>query len=323
MSEAIGLEELEQVAQRDVDVTLHATNLNDPSHMEWTHDGRLLAAERTNGRIVDVTEGGNFGSTTDDDDRVFASGLEGPSSMAMLPNGRVLANECWEGRIRDITSGGDFSMTTDETVFASDLDGPYSILYHDADDTVYTTVNPGHNRSSRILALSEDGDTASRDTVVDQIPVRDKFPGMTPRYAWPDDWEHYQIDCGQWVVSAGEDLLYSVGPLGQMARADTDTGSSPTTHIDHVNDGRLVAEGLGRVGGSVYNRKDGLVYAAEPFDGSIVAVDPQQERQYRFSPRVANGFELPTCVRCGPDNDSLFVCGRGAGVVYKIENFRP
>lgn len=324
MPQTDALDELEQVAQRDVDVTLHATNLNNPSHMEWTHDGRLLAAERTNGRLVDVTEGGHFGGIPDDDDRVFASGLEGPSSMAMLPDGRILVNEVFEGRIRDVSDGGDFSDVSEETVYGSAVDGPYSLLYHDADDTVYTTIHPGNeNKSSAIVDITDLESDGEYETVVEHIPVREKFPGMTPRRAWPDDWMKYNKDCGSWVVSVGEDLLYSAGPLGQMVRADTDPDSELDTHMEHVNNGRLVAEGLGRVGGSVYNRKDGLVYAAEPFNGSVVAIDPQDSRQYKFAPRVANGFELPTCVRCGPDNDALYVCGRGAGAVYKIENFRP
>jgi hypothetical protein len=323
MSVETPIDEMEQVPRREVDVTLHATNLSNPSHMEWTHDGRLLATERTNGRIVDVTEGGDFGGLSADDSRVFTSGLEGPSSMAMLPDGRILSNECWEGRIRNITGGGDFSSVTEGSVFASDLDGPYSILYHDATDSVYTTVNPGNNRSSRIIDVTGGDNAEEHEVIVDQIPVRDKFPGMTPQRAWPDDWQKYQIDCGKWVVGAGDSLLYSVGPLGQVVRADMDPDSDTTTHMDHVNDERLVAEGLGRAGGSTYSRKDSLMYVAEPFNGSVAAVDPHDSRQYRFAPRVVNGFNLPTCVRCGPDGDSMFVCGRGEGVVYKVENFRP
>ena len=319
MSTESAFEEIPQVAQRDVDVTLHATNLNNPSHMEWTHDGRLLAAERTNGRLVDVTDGGDFGGLSDEDDRVFAHNLEGPSSMAMLPDGRVLVNECWSGRIVDITGGGDAS---EAEAYATDLDGPYSILYHDANDKLYTTVSP-NSRHSRIIDVTGGDDADDHPVVVDDIPVRDKFPGMTPRESWPDGWEATQVDCGQWLVSGGEHLLYSAGPLGQIARANPDPDEGPTTHMEHVDAGNLVARGLDRVGGSKYNRKDGLVYAAEPFEGSIVAVDPQDSRQYRFSPRIARGFVLPTCVRFGPDNDTMYVCGRGEGVVYEIENFRP
>lgn len=311
------LEEMPQVAQRDVDVTLHATNLNNPSHMEWTHDGRLLVAERTNGRLVDVTKGGDFGGLSDDDERVFAHDLEGPSSMAMLPDGRILVNECWAGRIVDVTDGGDASGAE---AYATDLDGPYSILYHDAEDRVYTTVSP-NSRHSRVIDVTGGDDADEHPVVIDDIPVRDKFPGMTRRTSWPGNWESDQIDCGQWLVTSGDDLLYSVGPLGQIARADTE--DAPTTHMENVDAGNLVARGLGRVGGSKYNRKDGLVYAAEPFEGSVVAVDPKASRQYRFSPRVVRGFVLPTCVRFDPDNDTMYVCGRGEGVVYEVENFRP
>ncbi|ELY96114.1 hypothetical protein C482_16098 [Natrialba chahannaoensis JCM 10990] len=288
--------------------------------MEWTHDGRLLVAERTNGRLVDATEGGDFGGLSDDDDRVFAHGMEGPSSMAMLPDGRILANECWAGRIVDITDGGN---AAEAEPFATNLAGPYSILYHDATDSVYTTVSPS-SRRSRIIDVTGGGDEPDDHPVlVDDILVRDKFPGMTPRSAWPDNWEGHQIDCGSWAVPVENDVLYSVGPLGQMVRADITAEDSPTTHAEHLDAERLVARGLNRVGGSVYNRSDGLVYAAEPFNGSVVAVDPTGNRQYRFDPRVVEGLVLPTCVRFGPDNEQMYVCGRGEGVVYKISNFRP
>ncbi len=36
-------------------VTLHATNLLNPNHMEWIIDGRLLVSEYSAGRVKDIT----------------------------------------------------------------------------------------------------------------------------------------------------------------------------------------------------------------------------------------------------------------------------
>lgn len=100
-------------------VELFATNLHTPTHMEWTADGRLLAAEHTAGRVVDITDGGDLR-----DAKPFATGLQGPTSILPLPDGRILVSEMWSGRIADITDGGDVS---DREPFAEGLRGPYSL----------------------------------------------------------------------------------------------------------------------------------------------------------------------------------------------------
>ena len=42
------------------DVQLHAVNLTNPSHMEWTVDNRLLVSQSTAGSVVDITDGGDM-----------------------------------------------------------------------------------------------------------------------------------------------------------------------------------------------------------------------------------------------------------------------
>lgn len=85
-------------------VELHAVNLITPSHMEWTHDGRLLVSETTAGRIKDITEPGNYLDT-----KPFAYGLKGPSSIVPLEDGRIYVCETWGDRIVNVSFGGDIS----------------------------------------------------------------------------------------------------------------------------------------------------------------------------------------------------------------------
>jgi glucose/arabinose dehydrogenase len=116
-------------------VQLFATNLMNPSHMEWTKDGRLLVSECTAGNIKDVTEGGDMAHKTP-----VAYGLKGPSSIRPLDDGRILVAEMWGGSIRDISQNGDVSRIAP---FAHSLSGPYSIATvkrkNDGESRIYVT----------------------------------------------------------------------------------------------------------------------------------------------------------------------------------------
>lgn len=70
------------------DVELHAANLVNPSHMEWTFDGRLLVSQPTNGSIIDITDGGDMSHATP-----WVTGLDGPASILPRENGEILVAE--------------------------------------------------------------------------------------------------------------------------------------------------------------------------------------------------------------------------------------
>ncbi|QKY69262.1 hypothetical protein Len3610_06270 [Lentibacillus sp. CBA3610] len=65
-------------------VEVFATNLQTPSHMEWTPEGRLLVSETSAGRVTDVTDGGKI-----TEKNIVSDELEGPSSIVPLEDGRI------------------------------------------------------------------------------------------------------------------------------------------------------------------------------------------------------------------------------------------
>ena len=71
---------------------------------------------------------------------------------------------------------------------------------------------------------------------------------------------------------------------------------------------KAIAWGLHRVGGIKLHPNNGLLYAAEPENGTIMAIDPKKPRNYRFQPSVVRGLESPTCIRFSADGNTMYVC---------------
>ena len=57
-------------------IELFAVGLHNPSHMEWTPDGRLLVSDLTAGKVFDITDGGDVTQTAP-----VAEGLGGPAAI--------------------------------------------------------------------------------------------------------------------------------------------------------------------------------------------------------------------------------------------------
>lgn len=305
-------------------VELHARNLHNPSHMEWTQDGQLLVSEHSSGRVMDITEGGNMR-----DEEPFAEGLEGPASMTMLDDGRILAVETWAGRVTEISDGGDVSS---KEAYAEDLKKPYSIetISYRGEDRVYVTED--HlGIENWITDITGGGTPEDFDVVFDEFPVTAGAPGNTPLAegeragSFSEEWEKYaSANCsGGWeVVTADGDRLFVKGAqLGQIVEVTEQEGK---TYYDIVREDGVVARGLDHVGGIYINTDDGLLYGAEPLEDRIFAVDTDRKGNYRFTPPVVKGLIQPTCVRFGPDGggDEMFVCGRGEGAIWKITDWR-
>lgn len=154
-------------------VELFATNLHNPSHMEWTPQGRLLVSEHTAGRVMDITDGGDMR-----DAEPYAYGLQGPS--AILPiNDHLLVAETWGGRVSDISAGGDAS---NGKRFATELSTPYSLsairregadIRERAFRTVQGTSYGDHRwrNSNRFLAVRDRCSCAARKTGQDPARV--------------------------------------------------------------------------------------------------------------------------------------------------------
>ena len=87
---------------RRVYVRPFAWGLKNPSHMEWTPDGRLLVSEHTAGTVRDISKGGDASEA-----KPLAYNLQGPAAIRPTEDGKVLVVETWGGAIADIAGGGD------------------------------------------------------------------------------------------------------------------------------------------------------------------------------------------------------------------------
>lgn len=301
------------VKRGTVKVELYATGLHNPSHMEWTQDRRLLVSEHTTGQIKDVTRGGNMR-----DAKPFATGLEGPASILPLPDGRILVSETWGGRVAEISDGGDIS---EREPFASELFMPYTLaktLKVDGSEriTVSESHGPFHAQSTEI---TNGGMRSNFTAFVRNMPSVPGAPGLTPQHAWPDRWEDFAAaGCVKnWAEPFEGDLLIAIGPLGQVLRTPKEGGE----YIDLVDEGHLVAWGLQRMGGMKTHHINHRVYAVQPDNGSVVSFDPNEPGNQRFEPPVVQGLNMPTCPRFSEDGETMFVCGSGEGVIWKVTNF--
>jgi hypothetical protein len=305
------------------DVSLFAANLYNPTHMNWTRDGRLLVAETTAGQITDITDGGDMKNA----DR-FAWGLEGPAAIVTLTDGRLLCAESWGGSICEITGGGDMSG---KPRVLSGLALPYSMVVwpEENQDVVYYNESIPNQETwiSRIvLDGAGDGVAGAAPSVTKHIhgvPTRYGAPGMSPLSRWPDHWVSFATsNCGSstWgEVSAERRRMYHAsGTLGVLF----DSTEPASSYMDIVDSRGLIAWGLGHMGGIKLNPTDSRLYAVAPERGHVVAIDPELSNQdCTFAPPVVAGLSLPNCLRFSSDGRSMFVCGRGDGVIWEISKF--
>lgn len=298
---------IEARVRTGVDVRLFATNLHAPSHMEWTQDGRLLVSEHSAGRIVDITAGGDF-----IDSVPFAWGLAGPSSILPLPNGQLLVAEMWRGQITDVTNGGDLS---EAPAFIDGLRNPYSLAM--IDDNIYVVERSGWS-TTQVTMVLEKGRRVHKPLVTNapSLPMAG-LEGLTPPSSWPDNWTEYFAGCSAWLtpplISGTHTLVMNNSPLGQLLAVPEHGGD----YLALAESGKVIASGLSWMGGMYQRRSDERIFMTQPTKGTIVAIDPYANRDYRFDPPVVQGLNTPTCVRFGPD-DEMLVCSIATGGIWRI-----
>jgi hypothetical protein len=302
-------------------IELHARNLYDPSHMAWTNDGRLLVAEHSAGQIKDITDGGDMKHADP-----VATGMECPAGILPLDDGRILVADVWEGKIYDISEGGDVSNSEP---FAEGLSMPYSLARWTIDGEEHIIVSCVEGGK---IAWGDDitdgGGPEDHTRLIQDCPARPGgLAGVSPiaegDTAWQDQWEDYSLAAcysTTWYDGYENRLFAAVGSMGQIF--DLTDVKEPTPWSELVKGDNLIAWDLSRVGGERYNPEDELLYAVEPLEGAVVAVDPDEPMNYRFAPRVVQGLTLPSCLRFSQDNQSMYVCGMGEGVIWEVTDFR-
>lgn len=281
--------------------------------MEWTPDGRLLVSEHTAGEVKDITTGGDMAHR-----EPLAHGLRGPASILPLDDGRILVSELWSDRVTDISDGGDVSG---RPPFAEGLIGPYSLTALDGQIAVVEHIGKG---SGQITDISAGGGRTNHRVLLSKIPSQPMpgLEGLTPLEAWPDDWTKFFFACSDWktkVTMGGETfLVVNSSPLGQLVRIPKQGGD----YLDLVEQGYLLASGLGWMGGMIQHPTNESVYVTQPLKGMIAKVDLTEVRDYRFDPPVVQGLNMPTCIRFSPDGDNAFVCSIPTGSIWKISNLQ-
>ncbi|MCF2237760.1 hypothetical protein KVP04_01265 [Halobacterium salinarum] len=309
----------EKVEYANPTIEVHAKNVQNPSHMEWTDKGRLIVSSHSSGSVFDVTDGGDMSDATP-----FAEGLGGPASILPLDADRLLISESQNGQVMNIAGGGKYS---DKDPFASGLSRPYSLGRTVDQDgnlrVVATEKRPTIGGSLEAFVTDITGGGEDHDTLVSGIPTHASPTGPKPDGAdW--DWDKpreagFTPDCNSWAsFDVDTDRLFlSISPLGEIMEISDAEG---TTYQDLIHDkGRVIARGLNHTGGLKYNSHDGLLYGVEPYVGSIFAVDPEDSSLE--AQRVVSGLDKPGCLRFGPENE-MYVCGRGQNVIFEITDYK-
>ena len=293
-------------------VALHAVNLINPSHMEWTLDGRLLVSQSTAGSVIDITNGGDMQNATP-----YAVGLQGPASILPRENGEILVTEMWGGAVKDISQGGN---VRNSPPWIDGLSGPYSLLETKKETRRRILVTESYN--GRDSWLSEITRRRKRATpVVANIPSKPGYVGLTPLESWPHEWQKF-ANGGCKINWLGDDIegehsYLAVSELGQVMDITDVEGN----YMDLIKDKRAIAWGLEQVGAIKHHPSNGLLYITQPSSGDVVALNPSRPQNYHFHPPVVKGLKYPTCVRFSDDGETMFVCDQADSVVWKIRDF--
>lgn len=300
-------------------IKLFAENLITPSHMEWLPDGRLLMSEHKSGRVIDITNGGDFSNATP-----FAYGLEGPASILPLIDGKLLVANSWAGNVMDITNGGDMKGSAP---FAYGLTLPYSLINISKPDGNKILVSGGQQFLSEITDITNGGGSEKHKKYYYDIPTKSGFPGLAPAGSWPD-WEKSSVGAcianwGGGGHSSKKGFLISnqhynaISAMGQIV----DITDFEGTYIDSIKQNKLIAWGLPRIGAIKFNEGDNQLYITLPERGEIMRIDINSPKNYHFVPPIIKGIEFPTCIRFSPDGTTMLACSMSHGVVYEITDF--
>jgi DNA-binding beta-propeller fold protein YncE len=273
------------------EVSPHAYGLLHPSHMEWTTDGRLLVSEFGGGRIIDITEGGDYRNAT-----AQASGLQNPAGICTTFEGdRVVVADTGRSQIIDITEGGEFAG---ESAMAA-IPGVYGLVEREGTlHAVYAT----ETENGVAVAV---GETFTAENIhFGGFPNGSRdHPSYLPEVvACPSNWAALAFDQERMLyVHSGLGAIYDVSNPGTFG---TETSK--------------FAEGLNRPLGMTFNPTTNLLYVAERGTGSIKPMPQEGGLDMRFVPPVATGFRQPSCLRFSPDKTTMYVCDMADNVVWRV-----
>jgi hypothetical protein len=292
MLEANILERFPDPPPRAQRVSVHAYGLLQPSHMEWTQDGRLLVSEFGRGRVVDVTAGGDCRDAVP-----FADGLMHPAGLLTNYEGsRILVADTGRGEVLDITEGGrreDFAV-----VSAEPIAGTYGLTVYR--DQLLTTFSD--ERQNGIARVSEPPSSAEHVYFGGFPNGNHEHPPYISLGACPTNWKTIAFD---------DRLLYAHSSLGAVY----DISEPGSFSIDTPK----FLEGLKRPLGMIFDEATGLLYVTDRGGGSVKPAPREGGVNMRFIAPVATGFGQPSCVRLDPLKPTMYVCDMTECVIWSVE----
>lgn len=308
---------------RPLHVELFAVGLQNPSHMEWTPDGRLLVSDLTAGKVFDITDGGDATKLTP-----VAEGLGGPAAIVPVDD-HILVAESVAGRVSDVGSGK-------RQTFADGITFPYSMIKYEKEGVRRILVSEAVSEfRSQYLDITQGGQRDDFDVFISDIPRRlvHMFAGKYPApfvlgegYPVPSGSGPSILmnGCNAWGTMLAFDdgsvhLGMKIGSLGAFIRVPDEGGSAFDLLEDRSN---VLASGLDPVAsGCIQHPTNGKVYITQPLSGEVRAFDPNRPGYLGFEPPVISGLNQPTCVRFSPDGEFMYACGQGDGVVWRVANY--
>lgn len=293
-------------------VEVFATNLQTPSHMEWTSEGRLLVSETSAGRVTDITDGGKI-----TEKNIVTDELEGPSSIVPLEDGRIYICETFSDRITNIGKNSDNTDLNFEGFIR-----PYSIVFSENHLEVVVRESNFSNKVTKINLKT--GEAKDKLTHIPALPLPG-LEGLLPMEQFNEDfeqnWSMYS-GCSGWKATmlSPEGEKYSVSSSSIMGTIVFDP-DIPTPFLDLVDMVEPIATGLDLMGGMIQNKDNFKLYVTQPKKGTVMEIDPFDSKDYRFTPPVIQGLNFPTCIRFSPDNKEAYVCSAPTGTIWRFYDF--
>ena len=168
-----------------------------------------------------------------------------------------------------------------------------------------------------VIIPARPGDRESERSVTHPAKDTSLLEGLGSTDSWPSDSVRQARACGVWTHGLANHVFLSIAPLGAILRAPDEGGDS----LRLLESGHAAATGLGRTGGMISHPVTERLYTTQPDRGSIVAVEPFDNRDYHFSVPAVMGLPMPTCVRFSPDGATMFACSPTNGTLWHIANF--
>jgi hypothetical protein len=221
-----------------------ARGLNTPTGLVRTSTGKLLVASYDDGKIFDITAGGDFSAAT-----AWAYGLLNPRSLLETPNGIYVAEQ-GSNEITNVGKGGDLTLAAAHATIGA----PTSMAWYK--DKLYAVSNDNMN----VYAIA----TAGAVNMSTPYAKGKEFSSLATAdghlYSGTATRASSLLDSGIWDVSAGGDYKTKPAMIYNLPEADSILGIVPEptaapVPLPEPGTGMAAAGLLMLIGGASWRRR--------------------------------------------------------------------